>query len=98
VVLAASTLPWPPVDATARRRARAGVAGYVVLCSGLVWVFANGSAGPLGFVGANAYVWVSIGLLALLPIGRAGTEDHPGLTEHCGAVGAQRGVATDRQR
>ncbi|GGO27723.1 glycosyltransferase 87 family protein [Micromonospora parathelypteridis] len=69
VVLAASTLPWPPADATTRRRARAGVAGYVVLCSGLVWVFANGSAGPLGFVGANAYVWVSIGMLVLLPVG-----------------------------
>ncbi|MFG1919426.1 glycosyltransferase 87 family protein [Micromonospora sp. NPDC048898] len=98
VVLAASTRLWPPVDATARRRVRAGVVGYVVLCSGLVWVFANGSAGPWGFVGANAYVWVSIGMLALLPIGRADTDDHSGFTEHCGAVGAPRGVATDRQR
>ncbi|MFI6236273.1 glycosyltransferase 87 family protein [Micromonospora sp. NPDC050784] len=98
VVLAASTLPWPPVGATARRRARAGVAGYVVLCSGLVWVFANGSAGPWGFVGANAYVWVSIGMLALLPIGRAETDDHSGFTEHCGAVGVPRGVVADRQR
>ncbi|MEU7799791.1 glycosyltransferase 87 family protein [Micromonospora arborensis] len=98
VVLAASTLPWPPADATTRRWARAGVAGYVVLCSGLVWVFANGSAGPWGFVGANAYVWVSIGMLALLPIGRAATDDHPGFTEHCGAVGVPRGGAVDRQR
>ncbi|WP_433308054.1 glycosyltransferase 87 family protein [Micromonospora sp. CA-269861] len=96
VVLAASTLPWPPVDATARCRARAGLAGYVVLCSGLVWVFANGSAGPWGFVGANAYVWVSIGMLALLPIERAETEDHSGFIEHCGAVGVPRGVAADR--
>ncbi|MEV4120107.1 glycosyltransferase 87 family protein [Micromonospora sp. NPDC049645] len=98
VVLAASTLPWPPVDATLRRRAYAGVAAYVVLCSGLVWVFANGSAGPAGFVGANAYVWVSIGMLTLLPIGRAEQDDHPGFTEHCGAVGAPRGVAAGRQR
>ncbi|WP_406064677.1 glycosyltransferase 87 family protein [Micromonospora sp. NBC_00860] len=98
VVLAASTLPWPPVDAAAHRRARAGAAGYVVLCSGLVWVFANGSDGPWGFVGANAYVWVSLGMLALLPIGRAETGDHPGFTEHCGAVGVPRGVAVDRQR
>ncbi|MET8200199.1 glycosyltransferase 87 family protein [Micromonospora taraxaci] len=71
VVIAASTLPWPPADPTARRRARAGVAGYVVLCSGLVWVFANGSVGPLGFLGANAYVWVSVGMLVLLPVGHA---------------------------
>ncbi|MEU5937429.1 glycosyltransferase 87 family protein [Micromonospora sp. NPDC047187] len=98
VVLAASALPWPPVDATARRRASAGAAGYVVLCSGLVWVFANGSDGPWGFVGANAYVWVSLGMLALLPIGRAETDDHPGLTEHCGAVGVPKGVAADRQQ
>ncbi|MEU7586730.1 glycosyltransferase 87 family protein [Micromonospora sp. NPDC049230] len=96
VVLAASTLPWPPVDATALRRARSGAVGYVVLCSGLVWVFANGSAGPWGSVGANAYVWVSVGMLALLPIGRAETGDHLGFTEHCGAVGAPRGVVTDR--
>ncbi|MGW0213896.1 glycosyltransferase 87 family protein [Micromonospora chokoriensis] len=69
VAIAASTLPWPPADPTSRRRARAGVAAYVVLCSGLVWVFANGSAGPLGFLGANAYVWVSVGMLVLLPVG-----------------------------
>ncbi|MEU4473291.1 glycosyltransferase 87 family protein [Micromonospora sp. NPDC023888] len=99
VVLAASTLPWPPVDAAARRRARVGIAGYAVLCSGLVWVFANGSAGLLGFVGANAYVWVSVGMLALLPAGRADAgEGHRGFTEHCGAVGATRAVVVDRQR
>ncbi|GAB3936563.1 hypothetical protein GCM10027614_13270 [Micromonospora vulcania] len=91
VVLAASTLPWPPVDATVRRRLRAGVAGYVLLCSGLVWVFANGSSGPLGLLGANAYLWVGIGMLVLLPIGAE-------FTNHCGVVGALGTVAAGRQR
>ncbi|MET7947004.1 glycosyltransferase 87 family protein [Micromonospora sp. NPDC005324] len=80
VVLAASTLPWPPVDATTRRRTWAGAVGYVVLCSGLVWVFANGSAGPWGFVGANAYVWVSIGMLARLPVGDGGLGARAGMS------------------
>ncbi|MEV4657191.1 glycosyltransferase 87 family protein [Micromonospora sp. NPDC049301] len=99
VVLAASTLPWPTVDAAARRRLRAGVVGYVLLCSGLVWVFANGSAGVPGFVGANAYLWVCVGMLVRLPVRQVGGEaDHPGFTEHCGSVGAAGAVAGDRQR
>ncbi|MEV0216180.1 glycosyltransferase 87 family protein [Micromonospora sp. NPDC050695] len=96
VVLVASTLPWPPSDRVARRRLYAAGVAYVVLCSGLVWVFSNGWAGPVGFVGVNAYLWVSIGMLVLLPVGRAGGADHPGFTEHCGAVGPPRGVGADR--
>ncbi|MBM0277526.1 glycosyltransferase 87 family protein [Micromonospora tarensis] len=98
VVLVASTLPWPPTDRAAIRRVYAGALGYLVLCSGLVWVFSNGWAGPVGFVGANAYLWASVGMLVLLPVGRPGGADHPGLTEHCGAVEVPRGVATDPQR
>ncbi|MFC3502634.1 glycosyltransferase 87 family protein [Micromonospora krabiensis] len=71
VVAAASTLPWPPADRAARRRLRAGLAGYVVLSSGLVWVFANDPGTVAGFVGGNSYVFVSVGLLAFLPLGRS---------------------------
>ncbi|MET8233117.1 glycosyltransferase 87 family protein [Micromonospora sp. NPDC005298] len=98
VVLVASTLPWPPVDRAARWRLGGAVVGYAVLCSGLVWVFGDGWAGPVGFVGANAYLWVSVGMLVLVPVGRAVGTDHPGLTEHCGDVVPQRGVAVERQR
>ncbi|WBB68152.1 glycosyltransferase 87 family protein [Micromonospora sp. WMMD812] len=73
VLVAASTLPWPPGDPVARRRLRAGVAGYVVLASGLVWVFANDPGTVVGFVGGNSYLFVSIALLAFLPIGATRT-------------------------
>ncbi|MEV7327896.1 glycosyltransferase 87 family protein [Micromonospora sp. NPDC093244] len=98
VVLVASTLPWPPVDRAARWRLGGVAAAYVVLCSGLVWMFSSGWAGPVGFVGANAYLWVSVGMLVLLPVGRAAGADHQGFTEHCGGVVPRRGVAVDRQR
>ncbi|MDM4718956.1 glycosyltransferase 87 family protein [Micromonospora sp. WMMA1363] len=68
VVVAAATLPWPPAIPAARRRLRAGIGAYAVLCSGVVWVFANGSAGPHGFLGGNAYLLVAVGMLALIPI------------------------------
>jgi alpha-1,2-mannosyltransferase len=68
VVVAAATLPWPPATPAARRRLRAGIAAYVVLCSGVVWLFANGSGGPHGFLGSNAYLLVAVGMLALLPM------------------------------
>ncbi|MFI7608173.1 glycosyltransferase 87 family protein [Micromonospora sp. NPDC049366] len=71
VVVAASTLPWPPADRVARRRLHAGLAGYVVLSSGLVWVFANDPGSVAGFVGGNGYVFVSIALLAFLPLDRS---------------------------
>ncbi|MBX7266162.1 DUF2029 domain-containing protein [Micromonospora sp. Llam7] len=70
VVVAAATLPWPPAGPVARRRLRAGIAAYVVLCSGVVWVFANGFGGPYGFLGGNAYLLVAVGFLALLPVRR----------------------------
>ncbi|MGN9809545.1 glycosyltransferase 87 family protein [Micromonospora sp. BQ11] len=73
VVVAAATLPWPPATPAARRRLCAGIAAYAVLCSGVVWIVANGSAGPHGFLGSNAYLLVAVAMLVLLPI-RAG--DH----------------------
>ncbi|MBO0869603.1 MAG: DUF2029 domain-containing protein [Micromonosporaceae bacterium] len=60
------------------RRARAALLGaaglaYVILSSSLVWLWSTGPgvadhpAGLTGFLGSNAYVWVCLGLLLLLP-------------------------------
>lgn len=42
---------------------------YLVLCSRLVWVWERNFSGPLGFLGGNAYVWISLALLVPLPAG-----------------------------
>ncbi|RKN53201.1 DUF2029 domain-containing protein [Micromonospora costi] len=90
VVVAATTLPWPPTEPAARRRLGAGIAGYVLLSSGLVWVFANNSGGPLGFLGGNAYLWVTVGMLLAVPVRvREPRRDHPSFTGHCGAITAE---------
>jgi alpha-1,2-mannosyltransferase len=47
------------------RRVLAG-ALYAVLSSSLVWLWWSG--GPFAFAGANAYVWICLGLLLALPL------------------------------
>ncbi|HEV7709267.1 MAG TPA: glycosyltransferase 87 family protein [Asanoa sp.] len=56
--------------ATERRRLWLAFAiiGYAVLCSRLVWVWEHGFGGIGGFLGSNAYVWVSLALLLFLPL------------------------------
>jgi alpha-1,2-mannosyltransferase len=44
------------------------IIGYAVLCSRLVWVWEHGFGGIGGFLGSNAYVWVSLALLLFLPL------------------------------
>ncbi|MFY1655466.1 glycosyltransferase 87 family protein [Solwaraspora sp. WMMB762] len=54
-----------------RRRALLGFAtvGYLLLISRLVWIWRESDAANVaGFVGSNAYVWVSLGLLLFLPV------------------------------
>jgi alpha-1,2-mannosyltransferase len=41
---------------------------YGLLISRLVWVFELDYTGVAGFLGSNAYVWVSLALLLLLPV------------------------------
>lgn len=55
-------------DPSRRRRLlwSAGVA-YVILCSSVVWLWWYDFSGPGGFLGGSAYVWVTLGLLVLLP-------------------------------
>jgi alpha-1,2-mannosyltransferase len=47
-------------------RARATVV-YVILCSSVVWLWSTDTSGVLGFIGSNAYVWLSLWLLLTLP-------------------------------
>ncbi|MEE1798527.1 glycosyltransferase 87 family protein [Streptomyces sp. JV176] len=56
------------------RRVRPGVcvALYVVLCSSVVWLWRWDSTGPDAFLGANAYVWITLGLLFVPPRTRHG--------------------------
>ncbi|HEX5540268.1 MAG TPA: glycosyltransferase 87 family protein [Micromonospora sp.] len=61
-----------------RRLLLGGVAVmYVLLTSGLVWRWEYGPGGVAGFLGGNAYVWVSLALLLALPIRRAPVARRP---------------------
>ncbi|WP_411113779.1 glycosyltransferase 87 family protein [Streptomyces sp. 029-5] len=52
----------------ARRRSLVVCAAlYVVLCSSVVWLWRWDSTGPAAFLGANAYVWITLGLLLVPP-------------------------------
>jgi len=53
-----------------RRRVLLGLAvvAYAVLCSRLVWAWEHGFGGAGGFLGSNAYVWISLALLLFLPL------------------------------
>ncbi|MFE3328031.1 glycosyltransferase 87 family protein [Streptomyces sp. NPDC059176] len=46
------------------------LASYAVLCSSMVWLWRWNNGGAPGVLGSNAYVWISLALLALLPLGR----------------------------
>ncbi|WP_348650127.1 MULTISPECIES: glycosyltransferase 87 family protein [unclassified Solwaraspora] len=61
----------PAARGSRRRRALLGfaVVGYLLLISRLVWIWRESDAANVaGFVGSNAYVWVSLGLLLFLPV------------------------------
>ncbi|REF97922.1 alpha-1,2-mannosyltransferase [Asanoa ferruginea] len=66
---------------TARRRLWLvfAIIGYAVLCSRLVWVWEHGFGGVGGFLGSNAYVWISVALLLFLPLGSGSSA--PGVAE-----------------
>ncbi|MDO3700575.1 glycosyltransferase family 87 protein [Micromonospora sp. C28SCA-DRY-2] len=61
--------------APARSRRRrlllvAATVGYAFLTSRIVWAWEKDFTGVDGFLGANTYVWISLALLAFLPIRR----------------------------
>ncbi|MER6355807.1 glycosyltransferase 87 family protein [Streptomyces sp. NPDC001634] len=51
-------------------RLRLAGALYVVLCSSVVWLWFDDASGIDGFLGSNAYVWITLGLLLWLPAGQ----------------------------
>lgn len=53
-----------------RRRPRVAAALYAVLCSSVVWLWFDDASGLDGFLGSNAYTWITLGLLLWLPVGQ----------------------------
>ncbi|MGW0415795.1 glycosyltransferase family 87 protein [Streptomyces collinus] len=43
---------------------------YAVLCTSVVWLWFDDASGPGGFLGSNAYTWITLGLLLGLPAGQ----------------------------
>ncbi|WP_405926708.1 glycosyltransferase 87 family protein [Streptomyces sp. NBC_00035] len=61
-----------PAFAVLLRRRRLRVAGilYAILCTSVVWLWFDDASGLDGFVGSNAYTWITLGLLLWLPVGQ----------------------------
>jgi alpha-1,2-mannosyltransferase len=57
------------------------IVGSAVLCSRLVWAWEHGFGGVGGFLGSNAYVWISLALLLFLPLRSAGGVEGPGVAD-----------------
>jgi alpha-1,2-mannosyltransferase len=43
---------------------------YAVLCTSVVWLWFDDASGVDGFLGSNAYTWITLGLLLRLPVGQ----------------------------
>ncbi|TXS61080.1 DUF2029 domain-containing protein [Streptomyces sp. me109] len=53
-----------------RHRTRLAAVLYAVLCSSVVWLWFDDASGLDGFLGSNAYTWITLGLLLWLPVGQ----------------------------
>ncbi|WP_306503638.1 glycosyltransferase 87 family protein [Streptomyces sp. YU58] len=51
-------------------RPRVAAALYAVLCTSVVWLWFDDASGVDGFLGSNAYTWITLGLLVWLPVGQ----------------------------
>ncbi|MGW3355178.1 glycosyltransferase 87 family protein [Streptomyces bungoensis] len=60
-------LPCFAVLVRAGRRWLAGTL-YAVMCTSVVWLWVDGAPGWDGFLGSNAYTWITLGLLLGLPV------------------------------
>ncbi|KUN41694.1 hypothetical protein AQJ30_01790 [Streptomyces longwoodensis] len=70
-------LVWAlPAFAVLLRAGHPRVAGalYAVMCTSVVWLWFDDASGVDGFLGANAYTWVTLGLLLFLPAGQVPAE------------------------
>ncbi len=61
-----------PSFAVLVRAGRPRIAGalYAVLCTSVVWLWYDDASGIGGFLGSNAYTWITLGLLLGLPTGQ----------------------------
>jgi alpha-1,2-mannosyltransferase len=75
-----------PLAGTPRWRRWPAVAAYVILASGMVWLFID-VGGPIGFLGVNAYVLVTAAVLVWLP---TDARDVPGRAPSGGDEPAER--------
>ncbi|MFK0117844.1 glycosyltransferase family 87 protein [Streptomyces sp. NPDC090994] len=68
-----------PSFAVLLRTGHPRVAGalYAVLCTSVVWLWTDDASGVAGFLGGNAYVWITLGLLLALPAGHS-SSGRPG--------------------
>jgi alpha-1,2-mannosyltransferase len=96
VLLFGRALDARPGSRGRRRLLGLAVVSYGLLISRVVWIWQHGSGGVLGFLGSNAYVWVSIALLLALPVGSPARRPAQlyGVT-HLGEVGPGAAVAAD---
>ncbi|SER49530.1 alpha-1,2-mannosyltransferase [Streptomyces sp. yr375] len=69
-------LPSFAVLIRAGRRRVAGVL-YAVLCTSVVWLWFHDASGVDGFLGSNAYTWITLGLLLWLPVGHLSDGRRP---------------------
>jgi len=68
VLLVDHALAAPAASRRRRRLLAAAVVGYLLACSGIVWLWELNSSGVLAFLGGNMYVWLSLALLLWLPV------------------------------
>ncbi|GIF71469.1 glycosyltransferase 87 family protein [Asanoa siamensis] len=72
------------------------VASYVLLCTSAVWLWSDGGPSLGAVLGANLYVWIALGLLALLPITPAPVDPRsPAREGRVGDLPPQEGGAGD---
>ncbi|MFE3743462.1 glycosyltransferase 87 family protein [Streptomyces sp. NPDC059134] len=86
---------WTGPEGGRRVRQARCAALYVVLCSSVVWLWRWDSTGPDAFLGANTYVWITLGLLFVPP--RPGRDGPDGPAVRAGEA-ATRSAAGWRRR
>ncbi|RKN49249.1 glycosyltransferase 87 family protein [Micromonospora endolithica] len=72
ILLVDNAMAAPAAGRRRRVLLAAAAIGYVFLISRIVWAWEKDFTGVDGFLGSNTYVWISLALLAFLPL-RPGT-------------------------
>ncbi|MGC5029615.1 glycosyltransferase family 87 protein [Micromonospora sp. DT229] len=77
LLLVEGTVAAPSGSRRRRGLLAAVIIGYGFLISRIVWAWEKDFTGLDGFVFSNTYVWISLALLAFLPVRRPGWADEP---------------------